>query len=438
MKVDNEKVKEYFKKHRVPDVVEDLLHALLYESPHDPVAFMIEHLKLLTSVGPTLREKYLIGHTLGTGHSSTVRHGTCRATRLEYAIKIIDLNVVRQNGKEEQLQREVHIIENLHHPNATSVREALKTNDHYFIVMELVTGGELFQKIAQSPMQRIPEAQARNYFQQLVAAVRYCHKRGVAHRDLKPENLLLTEDGRLKVSDFGLSALQSSSPSGRVPPKQRLKSIVGSPHYLAPEVLMGIGYDGFLADVWSCGVILFVMLSGEMPFEGPTIPGVLNKIVRGNFEIPTCVPEEAADLLRQILVKKPAKRVKLDQVMAHPWFQQPLDTTAFLDTTSPKLAACVPSPGAPSSTSNPPPTLSPFPAPTLWPLPISNREPNLEQQPDPGANINAAPAPKPVPNIEAPPGPVQVSKEPCTPVTSDHTHNVDAGPKPSFWPRATA
>jgi len=187
----------------------------------------------------------------------------------------------------------------------------------------LVVGGELFDKIVQS--KRFNEDTARNYFQQLVLGTYYCHAQGIAHRDLKPENLMLDENGTLKISDFGLSNMQKTSGSGRIGPAEQLHTMCGTPEYVAPEVLTGKGYSGFTADCWSCGVILYVMLAGSLPFRDTDSSNVFHKIKHGQYEMKPYFSEAAKDMLRHLLVVNPSERYTLDQVVQHEWFRVGFD-----------------------------------------------------------------------------------------------------------------
>jgi len=145
------------------------------------------------------------------------------------------------------------------HPNIVRLNEVLAGRTKIYIILELITGGELFDRIARQG--KLRENEARKYFQQLIDAIDYCHGKGVYHRDLKPENLLLDSRGNLKVSDFGLSTLSQNGVS-------LLHTTCGTPNYVAPEVLSSDGYYGSAADIWSCGVILYVLMANYLPFEG--------------------------------------------------------------------------------------------------------------------------------------------------------------------------
>eukprot|EP01006_Ploeotia_vitrea_P016385 TRINITY_DN47013_c0_g1_i2.p1 TRINITY_DN47013_c0_g1~~TRINITY_DN47013_c0_g1_i2.p1 ORF type:complete len:377 (+),score=20.65 TRINITY_DN47013_c0_g1_i2:404-1534(+) len=168
-----------------------------------------------------------------------------------------------------------------------------------------------------------------DYFQQLVLGMYYCHVHGIAHRDLKPENLMLDETGKLKISDFGLSNLQNTTRSGKISVDLQLHTMCGTPEYVAPEVLMGKGYSGFTADVWSCGVILYVMLCGSLPFRDTEGSSIFSKIKNATYEMKPYLSEESKDMIRHLLVVDPKQRWTLDQVVQHPWFQKGFNSAAL-------------------------------------------------------------------------------------------------------------
>uniref|UniRef100_A0A2P2QM30 non-specific serine/threonine protein kinase n=1 Tax=Rhizophora mucronata TaxID=61149 RepID=A0A2P2QM30_RHIMU len=183
-----------------------------------------------------------------------------------------------------------------------------------YFAMEYVKGGELFNKVARG---RLKEDAARKYFQQLIGAVDFCHSRGVYHRDLKPENLLLGENGNLKISDFGLSALMESRRQDGL-----LHTTCGTPAYVAPEVISKKGYDGAKADIWSCGVVLFVLLAGFLPFHDQNIMELYRKITIGDFKCPNWFHPEVRKLLARILDPNPCKRIDIAKIMENSWFKK--------------------------------------------------------------------------------------------------------------------
>ncbi|KAK1858295.1 hypothetical protein I4F81_000904 [Pyropia yezoensis] len=211
----------------------------------------------------------------------------------------------------------------LRHPNIVALKEVLSSARKVYMVMELVRGGELYWALQR---EELAEATARRYFQQLVDAVDYCHRRGVYHRDLKPENLLLGEDGTLKITDFGLSAIKMQATGAQA----ILRTSCGSPHYVSPEVRWATGYSGAAVDAWSCGVILYLLLTGWLPFHHDEPAALQAQIDACVVDIPACVPAPAADLLSRLLVRDPARRLSLRGVKRHPWFT--VDYTPAVET----------------------------------------------------------------------------------------------------------
>ncbi|PPD98654.1 hypothetical protein GOBAR_DD04318 [Gossypium barbadense] len=214
--------------------------------------------------------KYELGRTLGEGSFAKVKFAKNIEAGENVAIKIVDKEKVLKHKMIGQIKREISTMKLIRHPNVIRMYEVMASKTKIYIVLEFVTGGELFNKIASRG--RFKEDEARKYFQQLIHAVDYCHSRGVYHRDLKPENLLLDANGVLKVSDFGLSALPQ-----QVGDDGLLHTTCGTPNYVAPEVINNKGYHGAKADLWSCGVILFVLMAGYLPFEHPNLMGLYKK-----------------------------------------------------------------------------------------------------------------------------------------------------------------
>lgn len=198
------------------------------------------------------------------------------------------------------------------------------------MVMDLVTGGELFDAVAEAG--RLPEVRSRRYFQQLVDGIQYCHTRGVYHRDLKPENLLLTSDKQtLKITDFGLSSIKAHNASSEL-----LHTILGSPHYIAPEIITSAaaGYDGAKVDVWASGIILFGMLAGYLPFDEPTTRALYSAIVHNAVSYPAHFSYDVIKLLRAMLQKDPTKRPTMEQIKSYAWFKVNYQPAMFLPDSS--------------------------------------------------------------------------------------------------------
>lgn len=255
---------------------------------------------------------------IGSGNFGVAKLMRYKTTGELVAVKFIE----RGDKIDKNVEREIVNHRTLLHPNIIKFREVFLTSTHLAIVMEYAAGGELFDRIVKAG--RFSEDEARFFFQQLVAGVDYCHSEGVCHRDLKLENTLL--DGRpaprLKICDFGYSksAVFDSQP----------KSTVGTPAYIAPEVLSRKQYDGEIADVWSCGVTLYVMLVGAYPFEDPADPRnfrkTIQRIMNVSYKFPSNLrlSRECLDLISQIFVANPAERVTLKGLKAHDWFLQNL------------------------------------------------------------------------------------------------------------------
>lgn len=186
--------------------------------------------------------------------------------------------------------------------------------------MELVKGGELFELINERG--QLEPKLARNYFQQLVEGIDYCHRRGVCHRDLKPENLLVDENGTLKITDFGVSSMK-----GGINGNDLLYTACGTPYYAAPEIINGAkaGYSGIKIDAWSCGIILYLLLAGVLPFMNADLNRLYEEILKCQITYPHWIPGDAKDLISHLLVKDPNERYSLEDVRRHPWFTQDLE-----------------------------------------------------------------------------------------------------------------
>ncbi|CAL5328463.1 CBL-interacting serine/threonine-protein kinase 21 isoform X1 [Camellia sinensis] len=255
--------------------------------------------------------KYQLSRTIGEGTFAKVKLATNTENGQHVAIKIIDKHMVIENNLIYQVQREIRTMKLLRHPNIVRIHEVIGTKTKIYIVMEYVSGGQLSDKL--SYINRLNEREARKHFQQLIDAVDYCHCRGVYHRDLKPENLLLNSKGNLKVSDFGLSALRK--------PGDLLSTACGSPSYVAPELLMNKGYEGAAADVWSCGVILFELLAGYLPFDDRNLMNLYKKILRAQYTFPEWFTESQKKLISKILDPNPRTRITIPEIIEDQWFQ---------------------------------------------------------------------------------------------------------------------
>ncbi|XP_019418473.1 PREDICTED: serine/threonine-protein kinase SRK2A-like [Lupinus angustifolius] len=259
-------------------------------------------------------DKYELVKDIGSGNFGVARLMRNKLTKDLVAMKFIE----RGHKIDENVAREIINHRSLSHPNIIHFKEVVLTPTHLGIVMEYAAGGELFERICNAG--RFSEDEARYFFQQLISGVCYCHAMQICHRDLKLENTLL--DGspapRLKICDFGYSksSLLHSRP----------KSTVGTPAYIAPEVFSRREYDGKMADVWSCGVTLYVMLVGAYPFEDQEDPKnfrkTINRIMAVQYKIPDYVhiSQDCRRLLSRIFVANPVRRVTIKELKSHPWF----------------------------------------------------------------------------------------------------------------------
>lgn len=262
---------------------------------------------LVESIG-----KYRVGRTIGEGAFAKVRLALDAETGGTVAVKVIDRNTVLRNNLMYQVKREISAMKLLNHPNIVKIHEVIATKTKICLVMEYVPGGQLSDKL--SYHKRLGEREAKKYFYQLIDALDYCHRRGVFHRDLKPENLLLDNQGNLKVSDFGLSVLRK--------PGQLLSTSCGSPCYVAPEVIQHKTYDGAAVDIWSCGVILFELLTGYLPFQDHSLTNLYRQISRGQFAFPQWITLPQKKIILSILDPSPITRAKISDIFDDEWFQE--------------------------------------------------------------------------------------------------------------------
>ncbi|KAL3358655.1 hypothetical protein AABB24_015653 [Solanum stoloniferum] len=263
-----------------------------------------------------LMERYELGRLLGQGTFAKVHHARDVKTSMNVAIKIIDKEKIVKVGMIDQIKCEISAMKLVRHSNIVQLYEVMASKKKIYCVMEYVKGGELYNKVSKG---KLKEDVARKLFQQLINAIDFCHSRGVYHRDLKPENLLLDENGNLKISDFGLSALAESKCQDGL-----LHTKCGTPAYVAPEVINRRGYDGAKADIWSCGVILYVLLAGYLPFQDSNLMEMYRKIGKAEFKCPNWFPPDARRLISKILNPNPSTRMSISKIMENSWFKKGL------------------------------------------------------------------------------------------------------------------
>ncbi|KAJ9449200.1 CBL-interacting serine/threonine-protein kinase 24 [Diplonema papillatum] len=268
--------------------------------------------------------QYELGKTIGRGAFSKVKIAIHVETNKEYVVKIISktgaANKTPQDVKQE-VKGEISIMKRLAHDNIVKMYEVMESCNHYFIVLESVMGGDLCDHIMTEG--KLGETIAKKYVRHLVEGLRACHLAGVAHRDIKPENCLISKDGVLKVADFGLSRLHK----GRIDTldeKEFATDSVGTLSYAAPEVLNG-PYNAFKADLWSVGVVVFVMLTGKFPFgsKGYTDSQIREDIRKGKINrFPSSLSEESKDLILALIRVEADTRLSIEGILKHVWVPQ--------------------------------------------------------------------------------------------------------------------
>lgn len=264
-----------------------------------------------------------LGKLIGQGASGRVRHAVHTTSGVQAAVKIVPKQILASSrmsirdvsAKQDKMtlgiEREIVIMKLIEHPNVLGLMDVYETSKELYLILEYVAGGELFDYLVSKGRLRPPEARA--YFRQIIFGLHYCHSFNICHRDLKPENLLLDGSRRVvKVADFGMAALQ--------PNEKMLETSCGSPHYASPEIVSGKSYKGTASDIWSCGIILFALLCGRLPFDDPNIQTLLGKVRNGKFDMPDYLEPSAKDLIWRMLTVDPERRLNMRDVMRHPWF----------------------------------------------------------------------------------------------------------------------
>ncbi|EMD86520.1 hypothetical protein COCC4DRAFT_193971 [Bipolaris maydis ATCC 48331] len=262
--------------------------------------------------------QYTIVRTLGEGSFGKVKLATHQVSGQKVALKIINRKRLVTRDMAGRIEREIQYLQLLRHPHIIKLYTVITTPTEIIMVLEYA-GGELFDYIVNHG--KLQEAQARKFFQQIVCAVEYCHRHKIVHRDLKPENLLLDHDSNVKIADFGLSNIMTDG--------NFLKTSCGSPNYAAPEVISGKLYAGPEVDVWSCGVILYVLLVGRLPFDDEYIPTLFKKIAAGQYSTPSYLSPGATSLIRKMLMVNPVHRITIPELRQDPWFTT--DLPAYLE-----------------------------------------------------------------------------------------------------------
>ncbi|XP_066249817.1 SNF-related serine/threonine-protein kinase-like isoform X1 [Euwallacea similis] len=253
---------------------------------------------------------YDLEETLGRGHFAVVKLARHVFTGEKVAVKVIDKSKLDEVSKAHLFQ-EVRCMKLVQHPNVVRLYEVIDTATKLYLILEWGDGGDLYEYIIRHE-QGLPEDKAKDYFRQIVRAIAYCHQLHVVHRDLKPENVVFFKKlGAVKLTDFGFS--------NKFCPGQKLETSCGSLAYSAPEILLGDSYDAPAVDVWSLGVILYMLVCGQAPFQEANDSETLTMIMDCKYNVPPHVSAECRDLISRMLVRNPEKRATLKEISSHLW-----------------------------------------------------------------------------------------------------------------------
>ena len=258
--------------------------------------------------------QYQIKGKIGEGMFGKVKLGIHLLTKEKVAIKIFDKGKIKNEKEAAYIEREISILKKLNHYNTIKLYNIIQSENFIFLIQEYVPNGELLNFLENSENINLTESQICKIYQQIISGIEYLHEVGIAHRDLKLENILLNYKNDIKIIDFGLSNKYNKDS------EELLQSSCGSPCYAAPEMITGSKYHGVDTDIWSSGIILYLMLCKSFPFNDKNNNKLYQKILNGKFNLPNYLSNEAKDLLIKLLKVNPIERIKLNEIKKHPWF----------------------------------------------------------------------------------------------------------------------
>ncbi|XP_021077544.1 sperm motility kinase Z-like [Mus pahari] len=259
--------------------------------------------------------QYTVLKTLSQHSTTEVRLCFHRLTGATVAVKAL----AKRKRWWEPTVSEVEIMKLLSHPNIVSLLQVIETEQNIYLVMEVVQGKQLLNRVQEGGC--LKEDEARSIFVQLLSAIGYCHGEGVVHRDLKPDNVIIDEHGNVKIIDFGLGA--------RFMPGQKLERLCGAFQFIPPEIFLGIPYDGPKVDIWALGVLLYYMVTGFVPFVGSTLSEIRKKVLQGRYEIPYHLSKDLRSMIGLLLATTARQRPTAQDLLNHPWLQQGEKTVTF-------------------------------------------------------------------------------------------------------------
>ena len=265
---------------------------------------MMDDVLCPSKIGP-----YQLRGTIGRGAYAVVKLAYRADQDRFYACKIVNINRIKTQHQQECFEREIRILQRMRSPHVVYLYDIFKDTLNYYIILKFCPNGSLFSMIVDK--KRFSEAECKYYFKQILLGVQYIHSVDIGHRDLKPENILIDENGDARVSDFGLSTHARQD--------ELTSTSCGSPCYAAPEILEGAGYNAKAADMWSLGVILFAMATGQLPWTKRNKIQLFAQIRKGDFIIPANISRDCRDLISRLMTVKPDDRINIDQALSHPF-----------------------------------------------------------------------------------------------------------------------
>ncbi|CAI6256110.1 unnamed protein product [Periconia digitata] len=283
--------------------------------------------KRRTAISAPNTGQWALGKTIGAGSMGKVKLAKQTESGEQVAVKIVPRQSTdthhsqadrerADHSKEVRTAREAAIVSLLNHPYICGMRDVVRTNFHWYMLFEYVNGGQMLDYIISHG--RLKEKQARKFARQIASALDYCHRNSIVHRDLKIENILISKTGDIKIIDFGLSNLFS--------PRNLLKTFCGSLYFAAPELLQAKQYTGPEVDVWSFGIVLYVLVCGKVPFDDQSMPQLHAKIKKGHVDYPPWLSTECRNLIHRMLQTDPTQRITLGEIMTHPWLTKGFNT----------------------------------------------------------------------------------------------------------------
>ena len=271
------------------------------------------HINLYNNLNLNNIDNYIIGKELGKGSFATVKLGIHKITNKKYAIKIYPKTNMYDTEKRNSIKNEISTLKQLNHENIMKLYEVIDTKKNIYLILEYINGISLMEYIKNKPQKRIEENKCKELFYQIVKGINYCQKKSIYHRDIKLENILLIDEKIVKIIDFGFSVKCSIH--------TYQKFLCGTPNYMSPEIINKKKYLPKYSDLWSLGVLLYIMLIGSFPFKAKTEEFLIKKINKCEYELPNFISINAKNLIKKILVLEPKNRLSTEDILIDNWFE---------------------------------------------------------------------------------------------------------------------